>query len=331
MSAALVRVGVVSWNTAGLLRRCLAALPAALEGTDHSVTVVDNASSDGSADAARDAGVRVIANRENVGYARAMNQALGGAGAELLVALNPDTVPPPGSLTALVRRLLAEPDVGLVGPRLANPDGSLQHSAYTFPSPLQAAAVSFLPGRWQRGRVGRRLWLEGCAPHDSAADVDWLIGAVHVIRAAAVDRVRPYSERWFMYVEDLDLCWRLARSGWRRRLEADITVPHVGGASATQAWEGTPRSRWTNLSYDWYAESHGEAAMRRWALVNTVGIASRTSALAALGVARPGRRAEAAELARHLPTHARAVLHRPKLSAAMSMPGAERPVGTHFV
>ncbi len=333
MGAPRVRVGIVSWNTADLLERCLDSLPAALEGTDASVVVVDNASSDTSVQVALEAGVELVANEENLGYARAMNRALARADADVLVALNPDTVPPPGSLASLVHRLLAEPDVGLVAPRLVNPDGSLQHSAYTFPSPVQAAAVSLLPGRWQRGRVGRRLWLEGGAPHDTPTDVEWVIGAVHVIRAAAVNPVRPYSERWFMYVEDLDLCWRLARSGWRRRLEADISVPHVGGASAAQAWAGPPRSRWTALSYDWYAESHGTAAMRRWAAVNTAGTAVRSAALAAVGLARPGRKAEAAALARHLPTHARAVRRRPDLSSPSApepAPGADRPVRTLF-
>lgn len=317
-----VRVGIVSWNTADLLGRCLAALPGALAGTDSSVVVVDNASADGSADVARDAGVKVMANGANLGYARAMNQALGESGAEVLIALNPDTEPPPGSLASLCDRLLEAPDIGLVAPRLVNPDGSLQHSAYTFPSPVQAAAVSFLPGRWQRGRVGRRLWLEGAAPHDAPTDIEWAIGAVHVIRASAVDPDRPYSERWFMYVEDLDLCWRLSQTGWRRRLEADIAVPHVGGASASQAWAGSPRSRWTNLSYDWYAETHGTAAMRRWALVNAAGTAARAGALAAAG---RRRRAEAKDLARHLPTHARAVKGRPVLSAELPDAGVERP------
>lgn len=303
----------MSWNTAALLGRCLAALPAALEGLEASVVVVDNASADSSADVAAAAGVEVKRNDRNVGYARAMNQALAGAEADVVIALNPDTEPPPGSLAALADRLLAAPDVGLVAPRLVNLDGSLQHSAYTFPSLLQAAAVSFLPAAARRGRIGKRLWLEGAAPHDRPADVEWVIGAVHVLRAEALpDPDHPYSERWFMYVEDLDLCWRLAQGGWRRRLEADISVPHVGGASAAQAGPDTPRQRWTPLSYDWYAETHGTAAMRRWAAVNAIGTAWVAGATALRSI-RHGResRAEAREWARHVPVHARAVIRRP--------------------
>lgn len=303
----------MSWNTAALLGRCLAALPAALEGLDVSVVVVDNASADSSADVAAAAGVEVKRNDRNVGYARAMNQALAGAEADVLIALNPDTEPPPGSLAALADRLLAAPDVGLVAPRLVNFDGSLQHSAYTFPSPLQAAAVSFLPAPARRGRIGRRLWLEGAAPHDRPADVEWVIGAVHVLRAEALpDPDHPYSERWFMYVEDLDLCWRLDRDGWKRRLEAGISVPHVGGASAVQARPDSARRRWTPLSYDWYAETHGTAAMRLWALVNMFGTGwlAASAALRAIGRG-PQKRGEALEWARQVAVHARAVIHRP--------------------
>lgn len=313
-----VRVGIVSWNTADLLRVCLAALPSALEGLDASVVVVDNASRDSSAEVARAAGVEVRDNDRNVGYARAMNRALDAPDAEVLIALNPDTEPPPGSLSSLVDRLLAAPDIGLVAPRLVNLDGSLQHSAYTFPSPMQAAAVSFLPARARHGRIGRRLWLEGAAPHDRPSEVEWTIGAVHVIRAEAVGRPGPYSERWFMYVEDMDLCWRLAKDGWRRRLEADICVPHVGGASAVQAGPDSARERWTPLSYDWYAETHGEAAMRRWAAVNTLGTSWLAASAAIRGVCGSHRsRSEAVEMARLVRVHARSVLRRPRLPEVM--------------
>jgi N-acetylglucosaminyl-diphospho-decaprenol L-rhamnosyltransferase len=318
-----VRVGIVTWNTADLLDRCLRALPAALDGTDASVVVVDNASTDETVSVARSYPfVCLECNRENVGYARAMNHALKGAGADALIALNPDTEPPPGSLAKLVDRLLEQPRVGLVAPRLVNLDGSLQHSAYTFPSPLQAAAVSFVPLRWQRGRIGRHFWLEGSAPHDQPTDVEWVIGAVHVIRAEAVDPERPYSERWFMYVEDLDLCWRLSESGWRRRLEADVSVPHVGGASAVQAW-GTERAlRWMPPSYDWYAETHGVRSMRAWAAVNTTGVAIHTLAYAIAGaLGRRPARERARQTARLLPIHARAVVRRPRPSAAPPDPG----------
>ncbi len=274
-----VQVGIVSWNTAALLDRCLAALPAALEGTDAAVRVVDNASTDNSVETAsghRD--VDVVRNDDNVGYAKAMNQALASPDAEVLIALNPDTEPEPGSLATLARRLLAHPDIGCVVPRLVNPDGTLQHSVYRFPSPRQAAAVLFTPRRLLRRGVGARWWPEGYAPHDRSTDIDWAIGAVHAIRTSALEGRPPYDERWFMYVEDLDLCWRLARDGWRRRLEADVTVMHVGNAAGAQAWGEARTERWMAASYSWYAQTFGVAAARRWAAVNVTAIGVRFAA-----------------------------------------------------
>jgi GT2 family glycosyltransferase len=287
-----VRVGIVSWNTADLLDRCLAALPTALAGIDAEVVVVDNASSDGSADvAARHAAITVVRNDTNEGYARGMNRALAAGDADVLVALNPDAVPPPGSIASLVRALDEAPDVGLVVPRLRNSDGSVQHTVYRFPSLAVAAAVAWLPARLHGGPIGRRFCLEGHTPHDAPGDIDWAIGAVHVIRRSALGGDLPYRERWFMYVEDLDLCWRLRRRGWRVRLDPSVDIPHVGNASGAQAWGTARTARWLDATYDWYALEHGPLAARAWGLVNAGGIALNLVATrAALALRLPGSR-----------------------------------------
>ncbi len=296
-----VRVGIVSWNTGALLDRCLAALPAALAGHDTEVVVVDNASSDASADIAARHGVEVVRNAENVGYARAMNQALAGTHAEVLVALNPDTEPAPGTLATLVERLLADPDVGLVVPRLVYADGELQHSVFRFPSPRQAAAVLLASRRRLRGEHGRRWWADGHHPHDRSTDIDWAIGAVHVIRAEAL-RGDPYDERWFMYVEDVDCCWQLARRGWRRRLEADVEVVHVSNAAGAQAWGDQRTKRWTIATYDWYRRTFGRAALRRWAAVHSLAIVALMARSLPRGLrGDPAARAWMRELWRLLP------------------------------
>ncbi len=305
-----VRVGIVSWNTELLLTRCLAALPAALAGTDAEVVVVDNASTDASAAAAaRSAGVRVLRNATNVGYAAAMNQALAGSEVDVLIALNPDTEPAPGSLGTLARRLFEDERLGLVAPRLRNVDGTLQHSVYVFPSPRQAAMVCFTPPPLLRRGLGERWWLEGYSRHDRPADIDWAIGAVHVIRAEALDGRPPYDERSFMYAEDLDLCWQLAQRGWRRRFEADVEVLHVGNASGAQAWGDGRTSRWLAASYDWYQSVHGRRAVSWWAAVNTAGATTRLALLAAARLAgRPEAGPPARALARVMPLHLRTAL-----------------------
>jgi GT2 family glycosyltransferase/glycosyltransferase involved in cell wall biosynthesis len=283
-----VRVGIVSWNTAGHLRACLDALPAALGDLDAEIVVVDNASRDNSfsiAEAfATRPGVRVIRNPENRGYARAMNQALAGARTDVLIALNPDTVPPPGSLHALVVYLREHPDVGLVAPRLHFPDGSLQRSVHRMPSLRLAAVMGFVPLSWRRGRIGEKWWLEGSSDHlyQGVVDVDWVIGAVHVIRTAALEGQPPYSERWFMYVEDLDLCARMRASGHRVVLDGDVIVTHVGSAAGDLAWGERRDARWLDAMYDWYSREHSPLAARAWAAVNLLATLTKLGVVVAV-------------------------------------------------
>ena len=309
------RIGIVSWNTADLLGRCLDSLVAATEGLDADIVVVDNASSDDSATVAEQRhGVRVIRNSENLGYAKAMNQALLDGGDvskyDALIAFNPDAEAPAGSIAVLVERLLADPRAGLVVPRLVNTDGSLQHSAYRFPSVAVTAAVGFVPRRVLARGLGDRMGLEGHSPHDTAGYVDWAIGAVHVIRTSALDGQPPYNERWFMYVEDLDLCWQLHERGWLCRLEPSVEITHVGNAAGSQAWGAARSKRWWDATYDWYELRHGRGAARRWAAINLAAVAAKT---ARPGLRRVARREIAPweqDLINVVPLHAAAVLGR---------------------
>jgi GT2 family glycosyltransferase len=268
-----LRVGIVSWNTAELLGRCLAALPAALDGVDAEVVVVDNASADGSADvAARHAGVRVVRNPTNAGYPRAMNQALAGSAAPLLLALNPDTEPGPGTLAALVECARGAPHAGLVVPRLVHPDGSLQHSVLRFPSVRVALAAGLVPTRLRPRGLGRRWWLVGANPHDTSGPVDWAYGAVHLIRAEALGGEPPYSERWFMYSEDIEVCWRLHQRGWEVHLCAGVAVTHVGNAAGAQQWGGSRAARVWGAAYDFDALARGQLHARALAAANSLGV-----------------------------------------------------------
>lgn len=304
-----VRVGVVSYQTADELRECLRALPAALGDLRAEVVVVDNASTDNSREVAAAAGVRLVINDDNVGYARAMNAALEGSGEPTfaLLALNPDTVPQPGSLARLVQVLRDRPDVGLVAPRLANPDGSLQHSVHRFPTVWLALLIGLLPHALRRGRVGREAWLEGFAAHDQPADVDWAIGAVHVIRSAAVTRPHPYSERWFMYVEDLEICWRMRQDGWRVRLEPAVEVVHVGNVAGAKLWGGAREERWIDALYDWYTAVHGRTAASCYALTTGLGLSVKYVVLSA-GAGDADRRERRDRCRALLAIHARRVL-----------------------
>jgi GT2 family glycosyltransferase len=321
MTGVDVRIGIVSWNTAELLERCLAAIPDAVGPRSAEVVVVDNASTDASVEVAARYDVHVHANAENVGYARAMNQALSGTTAPYLIALNPDTVPAPGSLARLVAALDERPDVAIACPRLLNPDGSVQHSVYRFPSLALALVVAWLPLRLHRGAIGRRFWLEGHAPHDHGQEVDWAIGAVHCMRAAAVGPV-PYSERWFMYVEDLDLCWQMRKRGRPTLFVPEAEVVHVGNASGVQAWGEERTARWVDATFDWYVRERGVFAARLWEAANTAGMAGKL-AVAVVGLflrlpGRANRRHWAVQLRAWLWLHGRKLFYgsRKSLSAA---------------
>src|SRR5579884_1752094 len=305
------RIGIVSWNTAQLLDRCLASLPTATQDMDAEVVVVDNASLDSSVEICDAHGVRVVRNTSNKGYAAGINEALTDGlrpgGTDVLIALNPDTECPPRSLTALAETLLAEPDVGLVVPRLRNLDGTLQHSVYRFPSTAVTFASSFLPARMHHGRIARRMWLEGSPSPEFPCAVDWAIGAVHVIRASAVEGRAPYCDRWFMYAEDLDLCWNLHQRGWRCVFHPEIEITHVGNAAGAQAWGGDRTRRWLDCTYDWYRVRRGARAARRWAVANTIGTLARLPVVALHRVSgRPPATWER-ELRLALPVHLRAV------------------------
>jgi len=271
-----VRVGIVSWETAALLNRCLEALPAALGSLAAEVVVVDNASSDESVRVARARGATVVANSYNVGFGRAMNVALAGSSAPFLIALNPDTEPRPHSLERLVQRLRDEPRLGLVAPKLLNVDGSVQPSVHRFPSIKLAVVMGLVPYALRRGAVGRHFWLDGFADYGRRQLIDWAKGAVHVIRRSALaDPDHAYSERTFIYGEDRELCWELHRAGWDISFEPEWEVVHVGGAAAQRAFGDAIYARKLAVDYDWYRSKRGATQAKLWAAANMLGLGSK--------------------------------------------------------
>jgi N-acetylglucosaminyl-diphospho-decaprenol L-rhamnosyltransferase len=223
---------VVSYNTREHLARCLRALPAATTGLAWDAIVVDNASGDGSAEMIRRdfPAVTLIANRDNVGFARACNAGLQVAGGRFLLLLNSDAVATPGSLSALVRYARAYPRVGAVGPRIRTADGRPARSCFRFPS----LARPYLNIAVVQRLVGDRFGLPYAWDHPCLRDggvVDWLSGACLLLRREALAGAGALDERYFMYFEDTDLCRRLWRAGWQVVFWPVVEVLHEGGAS----------------------------------------------------------------------------------------------------
>ena len=230
-TAGAVAAVVVSYNSRRHLEVCLSSLVA--EGLDR-IVVVDNGSTDGSRRAAEAAGATWVESGGNVGYGRAANLGAAhpaAAGARYLLICNPDLEVHRGAVAALLAALESDPSLGAVGPRLCNPDGSLYPSARTFPDLVDAMGHGLLGLVAPRNRFTRRYRLLDW-DHREAARVDWVSGACFLVRRQAWESVGGFDPAYFMYMEDVDLCWRLRRAGWAIGYEPSAEVVHTQGVSA---------------------------------------------------------------------------------------------------
>lgn len=227
---------VVNYNAGPLLERCISSLLADTSGgAPPEVVVVDNGSTDGSATAAA-AGfptVRFVDAPGNVGYARGANLGIAVTAAPVVAVVNPDAEVEWGTARAMLDRLAAEPRIGALGPRIRNTDGTDYPSARTIPSVLDAVGHGVLGLFWPSNPFTRRYRQLGADPERSR-EVDWVSGAAVWLRRSALDEVGGWDERYFMYLEDVDLCWRLRRRGWRVVYEPAGRVVHVQGVSTSR-------------------------------------------------------------------------------------------------
>jgi GT2 family glycosyltransferase len=225
-------VVIVSYNTRDDLRACLRSLRAS--AAPGPIVVVDNGSSDGSPDmvAAEFSGVELIVDPSNRGYGAAANQGVARTATAHVLVLNSDTVLAPGAVGALADYLDANPAVGLAGPRLRNPDGSLQPSCHPCLGTVQSVLEKSALGR-ALGRVAplRNRWLLLNSGHDRERAVPWVLGAALAVRRSAWDAVGGFDEGYFMYAEEVDLCRRLWGSGWEVRFTPAVEIVHRGAAS----------------------------------------------------------------------------------------------------
>ncbi|MEI6775743.1 MAG: glycosyltransferase family 2 protein [Chloroflexales bacterium] len=239
-----VAVVIVSYNTVGLLRTCLSSLTGC--ALPLRIVVVDNASADGSAAMVRAEfpAADVIALDSNVGFARGTNSGLAAlcdpppASRPLppVLILNPDTDVQPGAIEAMVSFLEAHPRVGMVSPRLLNPDGTSQAAAFRFPTLLMTALDLFPPGEVLPGRLYGSWW-HGRYPQERGGDpfpIDHPLGACMLVRPEVIAQVGGFDENYFMYSEEVEWCWRIRAAGWAIWQVPTARVVHVGGAATRQ-------------------------------------------------------------------------------------------------
>ncbi len=229
-----ISIIIVNWNTKDLLERCLNCVTATAGAVSYELIVVDNASIDGSTDMLRAQypQVRLVENSQNIGFARANNQGLAIARGRYYLLLNSDAFVNPGAIPAMVKFMDRQADAGACGCRLYYEDGGLQRSAYSF--------TTLWTELWQT------LWLDRLFPRskifgkyhltywnmDDTRQVDSIMGAVMLLRAEAICQVGTLDDRYFMYSEEMDLCYRLKKAGWKVYYFPEASAIHIWGGSS---------------------------------------------------------------------------------------------------
>jgi N-acetylglucosaminyl-diphospho-decaprenol L-rhamnosyltransferase len=232
---------VLSWNVCDLLRQCLNSVARDHPSSaDHppltaEIIVVDNASSDGSVEMVRAEfpDVRLIVNPANRGYTGGNNDGISAATGRYVMILNPDTAVLDDALAAMVAYADAHSDVGLVGPQLLNPDGSVQSSRRRFPTLMTGLFESTWLQPLAPSGVLRRYYVLD-QPDDTIQEVDWLFGACLLVRREVIQQVGALDEGFFMYSEEMDWCRRIRQAGWKIVYLPEAQVIHYGGKSSDQ-------------------------------------------------------------------------------------------------
>lgn len=233
---------IVSWNVKELLRNCLESVYAQTRTISFEVFVVDNASSDGSAEMVEKEfpQVKLIKNEENLGFARANNQAIRQSRGKYILLLNPDTVLVGDALVNMVQFMDANRDVGAVGPRILNPDKTVQlMCGRHFPTLLtelwDLTRLSFLfPKSRIFGRALMSFW-----PHNDTREVDLLSGACMMVRRDTVDQAGLMDAQFFLFAEETDWCYRIKKERWKIYLNADAEVIHFWQQSVKRSLANT--------------------------------------------------------------------------------------------
>jgi GT2 family glycosyltransferase len=211
-----ITIGIATWNAANLLRECLTSIMKNVTSLTYEVVVVDNGSVDETAQIMREEFPEVIfiRNQVNEGVARARNKCLEMADSRYVILLDVDTIVLQDSFQILVEVMDQNPRVGIGGPKLLNPDGSIQMSCRTFQTPLTILfRGTFLGKLFPESRFVRKHLMTDW-DHSDTRSVDWMLGACHIIRRETVENIGNLDEGFFYLYEDVEYCWRARKRGW---------------------------------------------------------------------------------------------------------------------
>jgi N-acetylglucosaminyl-diphospho-decaprenol L-rhamnosyltransferase len=262
-------VVIVSYRCRELLRACLESLGEHPASHPTHVFVIDNASNDGTVHMVQSEfpHVRLRASRENLGFARANNLAIREGSAPYVLALNPDTRLTAGVLDRMLALMDERPEIGIAGCRLVLEDGTFDHAAKrSFPTPL--SALAHFTGFGRRGGASARLaqYRAPALDEHASGPVDAVNGAFMLMRRAALEEVGLFDEGYWMYMEDLDLCYRFAKAGWLTWYEPSVTILHM--KAGTSGKNRKPRLNYA-FHYGMYRFYRKHYAPGRSLLVNS--------------------------------------------------------------
>ena len=208
---------ILSYKTKGLVNQCLKTLGLFAPKCNYEIIVVDNGSGDGTGEmlAAKYPAVKFIQSPKNVGFAAGNNLGISAATGRFVMTMNPDITVRPGAIDAMLAQMEANPNIGVLGPKLIRPDGTLDPSCYRFPTRTIPIYRRTPLGKLSGGKKALSAYLMEDYDRESSADVDWLLGAVLLVRREAMQEVGLLDERFFLYFEDTDWCRRFWAKGWR--------------------------------------------------------------------------------------------------------------------
>jgi GT2 family glycosyltransferase len=273
---ASVVVAVVSWNTRELLDRCLQSMRPYADAGKAAVWVADNASTDGSPEMVRECHpwVHLVETGENLGFGRAVNLIAQRTASPWLAISNSDIALRGDALDQMIAVAGADPDAGVVAPRLVLPDGKTQHSAWAFPTVAQSAIQNLGP-RLAGADLADRLCLQGAWNADRARRVPWAVGAFLLVRRDAWEQVGGFDPRQWMSAEDLDLGWQMRAAGWATRYEPRAVVDHAESSATTQIWGSGLALHWQRCAYAWMLTRRGRGRTAAVGLINFAGSGAR--------------------------------------------------------
>jgi N-acetylglucosaminyl-diphospho-decaprenol L-rhamnosyltransferase len=229
MHNASIDAVVVSYHSRETLRDCVAPL-CDIPGV--AVTVVDNASSDGSLESVADLELHALPSGRNGGFGFGCNLGAARGSAPYLLFINPDATITPAALDVMLAAHEADPRLGAVGPRILGEDGELQLTQRYFPRLRSTWAQAFFLHRVAPHASWADEVIWDRSAYEAPASPDWLSGACLLVRRDAFEAIGGFDERYFLYCEDIDLCRSLRAGGYDLRFEPAATVRHIGGASA---------------------------------------------------------------------------------------------------